>query len=64
MSAESQNYDATIVKAIWSDCPDLRVSGNRILNLTFSEKKPVRIDIQLAYKDYCSLEVKAYGNQV
>lgn len=64
MSAESQNYDATIVKAICSDCPDLRVSGNRILNLTFSEKKPVRIDIQLAYKDYCSLEVKAYGNQV
>lgn len=64
MSAESQNYEATIVEAYCSECPDLKFEKNRITNLTFTEKKALRINIQFDYHDYCSLEVKAYGNQV
>lgn len=64
MSAESQNYEATIVAASCSECPDLKFEKNRINNLTFTEKKAIRINIQFDYYDYCSLEVKAYGNQV
>lgn len=64
MSAESQNYEATIVAASCSECPDLKFEKNRINNLTFTEKKAIRINIQFDYHDYCSLEVKAYGNQV
>lgn len=64
MSAESQNYEASIVAASCSECPDLKFNKNRITNLTFTEKKAIRLNIQLDYHDYCSLEVKAYGNQV
>ena len=64
MSAESQNYEAAIVAASCSECPDLKFEKNRINNLTFTEKKALRINIQFDYHDYCSLEVKAYGNQV
>lgn len=64
MSAESQNYEASIVSATCASCPDLKVSHNRISNLVFTANQPLRIDIQLDYHDYCSMEVKAYGNQV
>lgn len=63
MSAESQNYDATIIAASCSDCPNLKFNKNKISNLTFTEKKVLKINIQLDYHDYCSLEVNAYGNQ-
>lgn len=61
MSAESQNYEASIVAASCSECPDLKFDKNRITNLVFTEKKAIRLNIQLDYHDYCSLEVKAYG---
>lgn len=64
MSAESQNYEASIVSATCASCPDLKVSNNRISNLVFTANQLLRIDIQLDYHDYCSMEVKAYGNQV
>ena len=64
MSAESQNYDASIIAASCSECPDLKFDKNRITNLSFTERKAIRLNIQLDYHDYCSLEVKAYGNQV
>ena len=64
MSAESQNYDAPIIAASCSDCPDLKFNNNKSTNLTFTEKKALKISIQLDYHDYCSLEVKAYGNQI
>ena len=64
MAAESQNYDAPIIAASCSECPDLQFSKNKITNLVFNEKKSLRLNIQLDYHDYCSLEVKAYGNQV
>lgn len=64
MSAESQNYEASIIAASCSECPDLKFYKNRISNLKFTEKKSIRLNIQLDYHDYCSLEVRAYGNQV
>lgn len=64
MSAESQNYEASIIATSCSECPDLKFEKNRITNLVFTEKKAIRLNIQLDYHDYCSLEVKAYGNQV
>lgn len=64
MSAESQNYDASIIAASCTECPDLKFKNNRITNLKFTEKKAIKLNIQLDYHDYCSLEVKAYGNQI
>lgn len=64
MSAESQNCDAALLSASCPECADLTFSGNRISNLVFTEKQPLKISIQLDYHDYCSLEVKAYGNKV
>lgn len=64
MSAESQNYDASIIAASCTECPDLKFNKNRVTNLTFTEKKTIKFNIQLDYHDYCSLEVKVYGNQV
>lgn len=62
MSAETQNYDAEIISAKCDICPEVAVSGNKITNLTFTAKKALRLDVQIDYSDYCSLEVKAYGN--
>lgn len=64
MSAESQNYEAAIIAVSCPNCPTLEFEKNKIINLTFTEKKALRLDIQLDYHDYCSLEVKAYGNQI
>ena len=64
MSAESQNYTASIVSAHCTDFPNLIVSKNKITNITFTEKRPIKIDITINYHDYCSMEVKAYGNKV
>lgn len=64
MSAESQNYEAKILEAKCEDCPDISFDGNRISNLDFDAGKMLRIDIRLDYADYCSLEVKAYGNKI
>ena len=64
MSAESQSYDASIIFASCVSCPSLRFSSNCIEGLIFEEKVPITIEITLDYHDYCSMEVKAYGNKV
>lgn len=64
MSAESQNYAATILEAKCDRCPDAVVSGNKISNLTFTAQEALKFDIRLDYSDYCSLEVKAHGNKI
>lgn len=64
MSAESQNYDAPLIGASCTECPGLAFANNRISSLVFIEKQPLKINIQLDYHDYCSLEVKAYGNKI
>ena len=53
-----------IVATSCPECSNLKFGKNRITNLVFTEKKALRLNIQLDYHDYCSLEVKAYGNQV
>lgn len=63
MSAESQNYDATLISAA-ADGVELTVSGNKISGLTFTENVPVKLSIKINFHDYCSMEVKAYGNKV
>ena len=63
MSAESQNYDATLISAA-ADGAELTVSGNKISGLTFTENVPVKLSIKINFHDYCSMEVKACGNKV
>lgn len=63
MSAESQNYDATLISAT-ADGAELTVSGNKISGLTFTENVPVKLAVKINFHDYCSMEVKAYGNKV
>lgn len=64
MSAESQSYDAAIVSATCDSCPNLKFAKNHIEGLSFTENTPVTIKVTLDYHDYCSMEVKAYGNKV
>lgn len=63
MSAESQNYDAAVISATAEDA-ELMVSGNKISGLTFTENVPVKLSVKIDFHDYCSMEVKAYGNKV
>ena len=63
MSAESQKYKAAIIAVACADCPTIALAHNRVTGLVFTEKQPIRIDIRLDYRDYCSLEVRAYGDQ-
>lgn len=64
MSAETQNYVAAITQAVGIGQPHISVENNRINNIVFEEKKPVRLRVTIDYHDYCSMEVKAYGNQI
>ncbi|MDD4591413.1 MAG: hypothetical protein PHG06_13455 [Parabacteroides sp.] len=63
LSAESQDYDAPIISAIGMGQPSLTVNGNRISGLSFTANTPVRLKVTIDYRDYCSMEVKAYGNK-
>lgn len=63
MSAESQNYDAAVISAT-AEGAELTVSGNKISGLTFTENVPVKLSVKIDFHDYCSMEVKAYGNKV
>ena len=42
----------------------IEIEDNKIKNVTFTEKKPVRLKVTIAYHDYCSMEVKAYGHKI
>lgn len=64
MSAETQNYTAPIVQAVGIGQPGIEIENNKIKNVVFIEKKPVRLKVTIAYHDYCSMEVKAYGNKI
>lgn len=63
MSAESQNYDASLVSATINGNP-AEVSGNKIVGLNFTENTPIKLAVKINFHDYCSMEVKAYGNKV
>lgn len=64
MSAETQNYSAPIVQAVGIGQSGIEIENNKIKNVVFTEKKPVRLKVTIAYHDYCSMEVKAYGNKI
>lgn len=63
LSAESQDYNAPIISAIGMGQPPLTVDENRISGLSFTANTPVRLKVTIDYHDYCSMEVKAYGNK-
>ena len=63
LSAESQDYNAPIISAIGMGQPPLTVNENRISGLLFTANTPVRLKVTIDYRDYCSMEVKAYGNK-
>ncbi|MFA5637925.1 MAG: hypothetical protein WCY49_03955 [Anaerovoracaceae bacterium] len=64
LSAESNAYDAPIISVKSFDQSNLHISNNRISNLTFIEKTPIRLKINIDYTDYCAMEVKAFGNKI
>lgn len=64
MSAESQNYDAKIVDVVCDGQPNISFRLNRISGISFVENSPIKLHVQLDYCDYCSMEVKAYGNKI
>jgi len=61
LSAETQNYPAPILDAMVIGQPSIHIQENRIQGLTFEANVPLRLKVKIAYKDYCSMEVKAYG---
>ena len=42
---------------------DLKIQENSLVGLLFEKGQHIRINLQLAHKDYCSMEVKAYVNK-
>ena len=64
MSAETQNYNAVITGVRGLGQSGLSAEGNKIMNIIFEENKPVRLRVTIDYYDYCSMEVKAYGNKI
>lgn len=64
MAAESQSYSATILAATCDAFPAMKFTKNRLDGFNFQEKTPITINVTLDYHDYCSMEVKAYGNKV
>jgi hypothetical protein len=63
LSAETQNYGAPILSAMSFGQPKLSVVGNKISGLILQANTPLRLKVTLDYHDYCSMEVKAYGNK-
>lgn len=61
LSAESQDYKAPIISVIGMDRTPLTVKENRISGMSFAANNPVRLRVIIDYRDYCSMEVKAYG---
>lgn len=64
MSAETGSYDAPIVNVMGLGQPNLAFDGNKISNVAFKANEAVRVKVTLDYYDFCSMEVKAYGNKI
>jgi len=61
LSAESYKYPAEIISARIGNS-DKQFQGNKISGLAFVEKEQIQLFVKINYYDYCSMEVKAYGN--
>ncbi|MGL6201176.1 MAG: hypothetical protein ACRC3H_19825 [Lachnospiraceae bacterium] len=64
MSAETGSYEAAIVSVIGFVKSEVIFKGNRISNLNFKADESVRLRVKIDYSDFCSMEVKAYGNKI
>ena len=60
LSGETEAYKAGIVSATQIGGTQLTTKGNTICGLSFRTGQHIRVNLQLDYKDYCSMEVKAY----
>lgn len=63
LSGETDSFKASILKASLIGGSELSIDGNVLSGLVFKNGQHIRINLQLDYKDYCSMEVKAYVNQ-
>ncbi len=63
LSGETEAYKAELVGAIQIGGSELKINENSLIGLRFEKDKHIRINLQLAHKDYCSMEVKAYVNK-
>ena len=63
MVAESSHYRANLLEVDCTGNPNCYMEGNRIRGLTFVKDTPLRITVRIDYKDFCSMEVVAYGNK-
>ncbi|WP_238883866.1 hypothetical protein [Clostridium sp. YIM B02551] len=63
LSGETQSYEAPIKDATLIGGDKLIIERNKIKNLDFIKGKPLRINVELDYSDYCSMEVSAYANK-
>ena len=60
LSAETQRYAAPIKNATVIGGSSNN-HGNTISGLHFVKGEPIRISLELDYKDYCSMEVEMYA---
>ena len=63
LSGETEAYKAELVSASQIGGSELKIQDNSLINLHFEKGQHIRINLQLAHKDYCSMEVKAYVNK-
>lgn len=64
LSAESQDYDANIIKVMGIGQKEIVAEKNVIKNIVFTENTPVRLKVTIDFHDYCSMEVDAYGYKI
>jgi hypothetical protein len=63
LSGETEAYKAELVNAKQIGGSDLKIQENSLVGLHFEKGQHIRINLQIAHKDYCSMEVKAYVNK-
>lgn len=61
LSAETQNYEAPIIKANLIGGKEVSIEGNKIKGLNFEKGESIRLSVELDFNDYCSVEVKTYA---
>ena len=64
LSAESQDYEAKVIKAMAIGQKSIAAEDNIIKNIEFTEGTPVKLRVTIDYHDYCSMEVAAYGYKI
>lgn len=63
LSGETVAYEARIISAIQVGGKELAVSSNEVLGIVFKKGEHTKIALQIDYRDYCSMEVKAYDDK-